>query len=303
MPARTTSKGFTLVELLVVIAIIAVLISILLPAFTKVRARMMTMQCANNMRTIGQAMLMYELDSDGMMVAGRAPIPTRFTSTGLVDLANGVNYTTLWHRFLVQYIQRTSGPQADWPAFFACPTMSIGSNLRAQHNDYMLAGYSDANSGRKMDWNATKLSRTIVWRDDRSGDPWEGAWVYTRISNARAPARTARVIEGVTESRDGQTRFPWPNGWMISTSPNRFYNGSDGPSGKLRDRTDWRHGTKVERLPYFQNNDPGLESFSQAVKGEMNVLFIDGHVESLRSFNRNNPADVARAQLMTKLAP
>lgn len=52
-------RAFTLVELLVVVGIIALLIAILLPALRAARQAAQTAVCANNLRQVGAALLLY----------------------------------------------------------------------------------------------------------------------------------------------------------------------------------------------------------------------------------------------------
>ncbi len=119
--AKTQRRAFTLVELLVVVAIIGILVSLLWPAVGAAREAARRVQCMNNLRQMGLALLMHH-DARGYFPSGS---DTKFSAPGVNSLS--VNERYLWSGQILRYLdyvplQDSLEPQLPW---------SEGSNRQA----------------------------------------------------------------------------------------------------------------------------------------------------------------------------
>src|SRR5262245_3644833 len=98
MSSRPSKRaGFTLIELLVVIAIISVLIGLLLPAVQKVREAANRINCQNNLKQIGLALLNYE-GAHKRFPPARSPGPVHSWQAFILPHIEQDNLATLYQQ-------------------------------------------------------------------------------------------------------------------------------------------------------------------------------------------------------------
>lgn len=115
-------SAFTLPEMLAVIAVIVIIISILLPAFTKSRDAVRNVQCMTKQRQIGQAMMTFTVEHNQALPGCYAP-PYSGTAEHMrswmgKEAWSGVTYEGA----IVEYL---GGPEVA-KTLYRCPSLATG---------------------------------------------------------------------------------------------------------------------------------------------------------------------------------
>ena len=116
------TKGFTLIELLVVVAIIALLVAILTPALAHAKELAKRLQCATNLRSIGEGIAIYQAENNDINPAvcpAWAGSPGTFGMAGVMEPTNTHWYGGSDGKYEV------NGYFKQWPCTAACLYMMV----------------------------------------------------------------------------------------------------------------------------------------------------------------------------------
>ena len=276
-------KGFTLVELLVVIAIIALLMSILMPALSKVRKMANRIKCGSNISGLGKSMLIYANDNDEEFpVSGGRSAEWANQGQTIAD------YTATLRRDAYG----TNNPTQ----------ATIGSSL------YLLIKYADAvpaqfvcggDEGREEfeiieDIAPEAISNNIA--------DTEKLWDFsTKPGNYYSYSYQMPFVPPVANVQGGGSlRVPYPctassdGGRPVMSDRNPWLdiNANNHRDDSLSDSPDWPSGEEVPSpdAMWSQNGNEYTDpegtwnSASHDFEGQ-NVLYVDGHVDFAKSAN------------------
>ncbi len=297
--SRSPTCGLTLIELLVVIAIIGVLMAALVPTVTRVRENAYASRCESNLKNLAHAVVNYANDNDGWMpVAGPYEVQHPLTE--------------LWHERAawVNWVNPSGAARGEW---------ATGAGSSQQREPWERDGVENEKAGR--------MEKPRWWGDKARLSIREGTlWPYLRrdIQTYLCPSFRQRSVIGTSMPVSGD-RFDPVRSYVMNDF---FYPETQG-NGDVRApwnprRMQWleaRNNVKPSRLLLFADMSPAIATDTSDGQGwdgvlrpstdtigilhggRAQVVFVDGHVESIRfrEFEKQYPAAASWGDLILQL--
>ena len=253
-------RGFTLVELLVVIGIIALLISILLPTLSRVRAQGDATKCSANLHGMAQAWQMYA-NEYRICVPGRLEkLVNAGSNYGLGD--GGDEYRPRWYELLGSQVKQFANPTPKateddtWQIsnpWFLCPSVQDWNNSRNYVYGYNYQYLGNARpKGSRTAWG-TKDWINYPVPASRVPASSETVMIADSLGTAATSAKTKRqgYYNDGTKDQDAVCN----KGYLLD--PPRLTSDSDHADAEV---PTYRSGPDARHM------------------GKVNVAFVDGHV-------------------------
>ncbi len=270
--------GFTLIELLVVITIIGILIALLLPAVQAAREAARRLQCSNNFKQIGLALLNYE--------SARGSFPPAMI---YIDSPRWFVSPT-WSAFILPFMESTSlYEQYNYSQGFSSP--GDGFVVYGEPTNVLVGGYRIASyvcpsdpQDEILDMGTRGNGGRILWWKTNAGgvadsySAWESSQLYDiPIRNGDGMMLNRKAIQ-ISDVKDG-------------TSNTLFVGEVTGAGAGSKTGRSWSHFGAY--TTYFGINGPGTipgdgsynqmlnDGFSSYHPGGCHFLMVDGSVSFL----------------------